>query len=412
MEKWNKNALIANNIITSSGKKYLTEDDIQQFTQTSKKITDGRNCYTGNTSINEVHNDLFVFSAKPEEIDLYSLSISGDSSSDGMFANSSIKSFVCDLPKLHRGYYMFYNSDLEKFASYTQNLVEANSMFEGCDKLTEVIADFSMVQDAKNMFYNCSSLKFGKLDLSSVGDAEGMFYGCKLDGKNIEDILDTIQENQETPRIDIGVTIDGLKAVHENTGAISFSDFNFEHNGREYYVQINEEINDPEDLGYEYILYDDTIESKPFLEYSPNVFDVIEHADGFFINNSTITSFGGNMHNIKTARGMFVRLTQFTSFTSRVPNLEDATSMFQGTGITSFSISLPKCKYLDYAFDRTPIASFVSDLSNVESANYAFNDCEKLSSASASFGSFDKLKYANHMFWACPLITSFAYELP
>jgi hypothetical protein len=118
------------------------------------------------------------------------------------------------------------------------------------------------------------------------------------------------------------------------------------------------------------------------------------------------------MHNIKTARGMFVRLTQFTSFTSRVPNLEDATSMFQGTGITSFSISLPKCKYLDYAFDRTPIASFVSDLSNVESANYAFNDCEKLPTASASFGSFDKLKYANHMFWACPLITSFAYELP
>lgn len=43
MERWNKNALIANNIITSSGKKYLTEDDIKQLIQTPKKITDGRN---------------------------------------------------------------------------------------------------------------------------------------------------------------------------------------------------------------------------------------------------------------------------------------------------------------------------------------------------------------------------------
>ena len=409
MERWNKNALIANNIITSSGKKYLTEDDIQQFIQTSQKLTDGRNCYTGNTSINEVHNDLFVFSTKPEEIDLSSLSISGDSSSNGMFANSSIKSFVCDLPNLLRGDYMFYNSDLENFTSYTQNLVEANSMFEGCDKLTEVIADFSMVQDAKNMFYNCSSLNFGKLDLSSVGNAEGMFYGCKLDGKNVEDILYTIQENEETPRIDIGVTIDGLRAVHENTGAISFSDFNVEHNGREYYVQINEEINDPEDLGYEYILCDET--NCTFLEYSPNIYDVTEHTDGFFVENPTITSFGENINKVKTARGMFYNLPQFTTFTSSVPNLEDATHMFDLSGLIAFEKALPKCKYLDFAFRKTPITTFTSDLSNVESAEGAFASCSSLKNAQ-TYGSFNKLINGNSMFLGCSLITSFDFDLP
>ena len=249
-------------------------------------------------------------------------------------------------------------------------------MFEECDNLSEVITDLSSIKNGKNMFRNCSSLKLGKIDLSSLEDAEGMFYGCKLDGETVASIIDTINANEQTPRIDIGVTIDGLKSFYDNACYISFDDFVHEYEGREYHVYINEPIEKVEDLGYNYIQYDDDgamIDSIP-----EDVWSSIEDTSGFFINNMTITTFDHNLPKVKRACGMFNNVRTLTSFNGDVQNLENAAGMFQYSGLLKFNKPLRNCLVLDYTFSNTPITSFTSDCGKLTSAYCAFVHCASL----------------------------------
>ena len=404
--KINKEGIISDKITTLAGEKYLTASDIGNIQGVSDMV-DGRNTYTGNTDIIEVVNDLFIFTDNTDDVSLSSLNIAGDSQENGMFANSSITSFTCDLPKLITGDYMFYNTSIESYVSYAQNLKDATSMFEGCSNLTEVVTDLSTIKNGNSMFYNCSSLKLGKVDLSSVEDAVGMFYGCNLDGVTVTSILETIKPNEQKPRIDIGVTIDGLKAFYDKTFCISFNDFNYDYEGREYFIDVNENITSVEDLGYDYIEYD---ESGYMIQYPTNIWNDIEDTSGFFINNNTITKFSNDLPKVKKSCGMFNNVKTLLSFNSSVPVLEDASCMFQNSGLTSFNKALPKCSILNHAFTNTAVTSVTTDLSNVTEAQYAFSNCSQLSQIDLT--SLNNLINGKGMFSYSPLITQFNYDLP
>lgn len=98
--------------------------------------------------------------------------------------NISISS---DLSSLRYMTNMFYNCthletvDLSSSSFSNSNAVDAESLFDGCDRLKSALLPKMIICNARNMFCNCkdlSNIDVSLLDMSSCSDFAQMFVGC------------------------------------------------------------------------------------------------------------------------------------------------------------------------------------------------------------------------------------------
>lgn len=113
------------------------------------------------------------------------------------FAESSLTTWIDDIPNLEKGYRMFYNSL----------------------SLSTYCGDLSSLTNGQEMFSSCTNLESFCGDLSSLTNGTSMFMSCKLDMESIEFIAETINDTPNTDsEIYIGYSVlssevDALKAA-------------------------------------------------------------------------------------------------------------------------------------------------------------------------------------------------------
>jgi hypothetical protein len=100
----------------------------------------------------------------------------------GMFRGVPIKDLTnntkYDYSSLTNGEYMFANTPTEHVTNSFDSLLQADSMFYGCDKLESVTSALENVVDTNYMFYNCKNLNSVSAT-PNVETAHYMFYGCE-----------------------------------------------------------------------------------------------------------------------------------------------------------------------------------------------------------------------------------------
>lgn len=206
---------------TTDGSPYCLESMIKEvISSIPTSIEDGRGMFTNDRNVISFENGVLEKNDGKELINLDNLVNAGDGLSNGMFAGSSIISFVGDLTSLETAHSMFYSSDIQSFVSYAPKLTNGSLMFYGCSNLTEFCGDLSTIKNGQSMFYGCYSLHTFKSDLSqlengtemfldcgslstftgkltSLQDGNNMFLRCKLNYNSVVNILTSIlDENQ------------------------------------------------------------------------------------------------------------------------------------------------------------------------------------------------------------------------
>jgi hypothetical protein len=429
MNKWNKIALKASDatveeMTTADGIHYYSQSMLDEnLASLSANIRDGRSLYSNNKDINTFENGTLHLNDATKKINLDSLIITGDKDSDnGMFAHSSITSFVGDLPKLSNGTSMFNGSDIESFISYTPKLKDGTSMFKDCTNFTEFLGNLSSVTVGDYMFENCPNIKFNDIDLSSLENGENMFYGCNIGGNDITSIIKTFGDSDthlnvnHTPRIDITVTPEGLKAFYNETGFLSFESFAHEYNGKIFYIHFPENTMNWGSLDFKgNIYYSDVDGNITSMNWDNDFFETVEDISGLEVGStgefSVFSDYSGDLESVKYARGTFYKNTELTSFKPQLPNVKDIDYIFYGcTNLTEYNGNLSKCEsMLDAFYGCSKLTSFSANLSNLKNGYYAFYNCNNL--ANINIQSLDNLEIGSRMFYYTKL-PSWKYDMP
>ena len=151
----------------------------------------------------------------------------------GMFRDcSNLTSFESNLNSLKGGNRMFSGcSNLVTFKSGLKSLIVGSGMFENCSNLTSFNVNLSSLTTADSMFCNCKNLKSFNSDLSSITNGNSLFQDCsnltsfnsnlssletaqyifstcKLDAPSIKNVIDTINKNDSSKLLSIGMGCD------------------------------------------------------------------------------------------------------------------------------------------------------------------------------------------------------------
>lgn len=231
-----------------------------------------------------------------------------------MFANTALETFSEILPVLATGNEMFYHSQLKLINLEAPELLYADSMFENCYYLNDIVINCPLIKSADQMFKKTA---LTEIELN----APKMVSGRRM--------FDNVA-NFTTFRGDLGNLING-ESMFEGTIIDSF--------------QVNS-------------------------------LDNLECADKMFIG-SQITEWDLDMPSLKSAISMFGSKDDVNcaliSFTSDLSCLVDGTDMFGGcVGLEHFDAALPSLKYGESMFvncklDSKSVMNIVETLPNVSS---------------------------------------------
>lgn len=215
-----KKQLIASTIVNEQGKRYVTEDQLENLVIEGNvgvsKITGYNNgvetsSVTGSTIAITDHRG-----ANALVQDFCKDKVNFDGSTVQIFANAtnganlyedyditkvykgkgfrrSGGSFILDTKELVNGANMFTNNQyLELFEAPLQNLEDGTEMFKDDTALESFVVDMPNLLIGDRMFEGCSSLKQFASYLGSITSAIDMFKGCKLTPESLLILLDTI----------------------------------------------------------------------------------------------------------------------------------------------------------------------------------------------------------------------------
>lgn len=449
-QKWDNKGIVArkiicNSIIKDENDRYLTEKEVKSLLQqgdAGSQISDGRGTYTNNSSISKVANSSFMFSDKEEEsISLNSMTISGDSLENGMFANSSIVSFVCDTPSLETANHMFEGSDITSCTLYSDKLINAEAMFKNCNKLEEAKMDFSTIQDGDSMFESCTLLNLGYFKLDALKSGVDMFKGTNLKKNQYEIVLNSLSNNNSLETsLDLTIDSSEIKNFFDEKGVLPLSSTEYTDyykDGKHFRVNTNEDFSSFEEVypDCDYIEYDD--ETNQITYYPTTIFENIEDAsglfsgltlstpitsftipmprvkktNGMFYSNKAITTFNSDLRNVIEAEWMFYNASALTSFTSTLYSLKNASYMFRGTKITTFNSSLLSLENGMSMFEKcSKMTSFTGNLSKLIDGENMFNSCSLMDTFAPT--SLESLENGSYMFYYCDKLTSFNFNMP
>lgn len=122
------------------------------------------------------------------------------------------------------------------------------------------------------------------------------------------------------------------------------------------------------------------------------------NAQGMF-HASSITSFNGNLKNVKGARDMFC-LTKLSNFSADLSLLSEGITMFLGCSLKSWNTKLPNLSSAIHMFQYNPLSIFDEDLPKLSSAGALFYGCGKLTKFR---GTLPSLSSGDSMFYGCKL---------
>jgi hypothetical protein len=419
-QSWNKDGIVASkvicdNIIRAEGGKYLTEKDIKDILQSGgDKITDGTNLYADNYDVvGFINGEVEFEDGSSESCDLSELQTScSDPQQEGMFVLSSIRTFTCDTPKLESGFCMFQRTPLESCTLYADNLTDARKMFKTCNDLSEVIMDFSTIENGDEMFANDTSLKLNNVKFDNLKSGVDMFKNADLNEHNIDIVLNSMKNNNSLETtLDMTIDKSAVRYFFDKTGYLPTDSKNYTDcyiDDIHFRVSPNENIEPTEEFynGYDYIEYDDTTNEITY--YPTEIFNTLEDASGLFSRatlTTPITSFSISMPNVKNTNGMFYANTAITSFTSDLSNVKSAEWMFYGcTALTTFTSTLYSLENGSCMFRETPITTFTAPLRKLVDGTSMFYKCNKMTTFNSDLST---LKVGDSMFSSCSVLATF-----
>jgi hypothetical protein len=81
-------------------------------------------------------------------------------------------------------------------------------MFHNCKNLKSFNSNLKSLTNGNSLFQNCSNLTSFNSNLSSLETAQYIFHGCKLDAPSIKNVIDTINKNDSSKLLSIGMGCD------------------------------------------------------------------------------------------------------------------------------------------------------------------------------------------------------------
>lgn len=215
-----KKQLIASTIVNEQGKRYVTEDQLENIVIEGNVGVSKITGYNNGVETSSVMGSTIAITdhrgANALVQDFCKDKVNFDGSTVQIFANAtdganlyegyditkvykgkgfrqSGGSFILDTKELVNGANMFTNNQyLELFEASLQNLEDGTEMFKDNPALEIFSVDMPNLLIGDRMFEGCSSLKQFASYLGSITRAIDMFKGCKLTPESLLILLDTI----------------------------------------------------------------------------------------------------------------------------------------------------------------------------------------------------------------------------
>lgn len=113
---------------------------------------------------------------------------------DSMFSYSNLSSFEGDMPNLVNGTNMFCYSNLALFVGDMPNLENGSGMFCGCN-VSSFVGDLSKLENGTDMFNDCNFYSLWDEDMPKLTNGTRMFKNCDL--ITFKNRLDSLEQGEE-----------------------------------------------------------------------------------------------------------------------------------------------------------------------------------------------------------------------